>query len=264
MLNLEDTYKQFGERVFNISLQYLRNVEDAEEVTQDVFLTVYNKQSQFEGKAQLGTWIHRIAVNKSLILSRRGTDKNGAGFAVVSHRDHRNVAQPNNDRNHLGVALEHRELVSKWFHRIDQLPENQRTAIVLVRIEEFSLAEAAAIMNLSVKAVDSLLQRAKKNLLKIELKTRGNEKPTSIVPVDTHFGSVTNTNTMEMNDPLHPSVHIGRVSPSPFLFTRIQAKVDAMKEVPQSLGWVSWTSIAVGLCLIFLWKCAQFAADFLR
>jgi hypothetical protein len=54
------------------------------------------------------------------------------------------------------VALEHRELVSKWFHRIDQLPENQRTAIVLVRIEEFSPAEAAAIMNLSVKAVRKL------------------------------------------------------------------------------------------------------------
>ena len=47
MLNLEDTYKQFGERVFNIALQYLRNVEDAEEVTQDVFLTVYKKQSHF-------------------------------------------------------------------------------------------------------------------------------------------------------------------------------------------------------------------------
>lgn len=77
------------------------------------------------------------------------------------------------------------------------------------------------------------------------------KKPTSIVPVDTHFGSVTNTNTMEMNDPLHPSVHIGRVSPSPFLFARIQAKVDAMKEVPQPLGWFSLTSIAVGLCLIF-------------
>jgi DNA-directed RNA polymerase specialized sigma24 family protein len=42
-----------------------------------------------------------------------------------------------------------------------------------VRIEEFSPAEAAAIMNLSVKAVDSLLQRAKKNLLKIELKSEG-------------------------------------------------------------------------------------------
>jgi RNA polymerase sigma-70 factor (ECF subfamily) len=84
-----------------------------------------------------------------------------------------NVAQPNNDLNHPGVALEHRELVSTWFHRIDQLAENQRTAIVLVRIEEFSPAEAAAIMNLSVKAVDSLLQRAKKNLIKIELKSEG-------------------------------------------------------------------------------------------
>jgi hypothetical protein len=76
-------------------------------------------------------------------------------------------------------------------------------------------------------------------------------KPTSIVPIDINFGSVINTKSMEMNDPLHPSEHIGRVSPSPFLFTRIQAKVDAMKDVPQQMGWVSWTSIAVGLVLIF-------------
>jgi hypothetical protein len=76
------------------------------------------------------------------------------------------------------------------------------------------------------------------------------KKPTSIVPVDTNFGSVINTKSMEMNDPLHPSAHIGRVSPSPFLFTRIQAKVDAMQDVPQQIGWVSWTSIAVGLVLI--------------
>ena len=77
------------------------------------------------------------------------------------------------------------------------------------------------------------------------------KKPTSIGPIDTTFGSVINTKSMEMNDPLHPSGQIGRVSPSPFLFTRIQAKVDAMKDVPQQMGWVSWTSIAVGLVLIF-------------
>jgi hypothetical protein len=77
------------------------------------------------------------------------------------------------------------------------------------------------------------------------------KKPTSIVPIDTHVGSVNDTKSMEMNDPLQPSSHIGRVSPSPFLFTRIQAKVDAVKDVPQQMGWVSWTSILVGLVLIF-------------
>lgn len=76
------------------------------------------------------------------------------------------------------------------------------------------------------------------------------KKPTSIVPIDTNFESVINTKSMEMNDSLHPIVHIGRVSPSPFLFIRIQAKVDAMKDVPQQMGWLSWTSIAVGLVLI--------------
>ena len=77
------------------------------------------------------------------------------------------------------------------------------------------------------------------------------KKPTSIGPIDTNFGSVNDTKSMNERDPLTLGVNIARVSPSPFLFTRIQAKVDSMKDVPQQMGWVSWTSIAVGVVLIF-------------
>ena len=77
------------------------------------------------------------------------------------------------------------------------------------------------------------------------------KKPTSIGPIDTNFGSVNDTKSMNERDPLTPGVNIARVSPSPFLFTRIQAKVDSMKDMPQQMGWVSWTSMAVGVFLIF-------------
>jgi len=77
------------------------------------------------------------------------------------------------------------------------------------------------------------------------------KKPTSIGPIDTNFGSVNDTKSMNERDPLTPGVNIARVSPSPYLFTRIQAKVDAVKDVPQQMGWVSWASIAVGVVLIF-------------
>ena len=55
------------------------------------------------------------------------------------------------------------------------------------------------------------------------------KKPTSIGPIDTNFGSVNDTKSMNERDPLTPGVNIARVSPSPFLFTRIQAKVDSMR-----------------------------------
>lgn len=77
------------------------------------------------------------------------------------------------------------------------------------------------------------------------------KKTTSIGPIDTNFGSVNDKKSMNERDPLTPGVTIARVRPRPFLFTRIQAKVDAMKDVPQPMGWISWTSIAVGLVLIF-------------
>lgn len=76
------------------------------------------------------------------------------------------------------------------------------------------------------------------------------KKSTSIGPIDMNFRSVNDTKSMIERDPLTPGVYIARVSPSPYLFTRIQAKVDAINEMPRQMGWISWTSIAVGLVLI--------------
>jgi len=77
------------------------------------------------------------------------------------------------------------------------------------------------------------------------------KKQASIGPIDTNFGSFNDTKSMNERDPLTPGVNIARVSPSPYLFTRIQAKVDAINEMPRQMGWISWTSIVVGVVLIF-------------
>jgi len=67
---------------------------------------------------------------------------------------------------HPGIQLEQKERSRYLFQAIDTLPENQKTVFVLAHIEELPQKEIAEIMNISVKAVESLLQRAKGNLRK--------------------------------------------------------------------------------------------------
>ena len=66
--------------------------------------------------------------------------------------------------NHPGIELEHKEAYQKLFKAINQLSDTQKTVIILLKIEDKSQAETAEIMNLNVKALESLFQRAKKNL----------------------------------------------------------------------------------------------------
>ena len=68
-LNLENTYQAHKNLVFNLALNYVQNTEDAEEITQDVFLSVHQSMSSFKGQSDIKTWIYRITINKSLQFS---------------------------------------------------------------------------------------------------------------------------------------------------------------------------------------------------
>jgi RNA polymerase sigma-70 factor (ECF subfamily) len=75
--------------------------------------------------------------------------------------------------NHPGVAAEDKEALQEVFGFINELPQNQRTAFILARLEDKSQKEIAEIMNMTIKAVESLLQRAKQSLQKKLSSTEG-------------------------------------------------------------------------------------------
>ena len=70
------------------------------------------------------------------------------------------------DFQHPGAELEQKEALQNIFQYINELPDNQKTALILLKIEAKSQQETAEIMSLSEKAVESLLQRAKSTLSK--------------------------------------------------------------------------------------------------
>ena len=163
--SFESIYQQYKHKVFNTAIGYLQNQEDAEEITQDVFVEIYHSLHTFRGEAGLGTWIYRLTVNKSLDHIRKRNRKKRSGFLrriLGSEPDHEAAT----DFIHPGVLLENKERSMYLFAALQKLPENQQTAFVLSRLEDLGNKEIAEIMNLSVGAVESLLSRAKENLRK--------------------------------------------------------------------------------------------------
>ncbi len=151
-------YNHYKNKVYNIALNYLHNVEDAEEITQDVFLTIFNKATTFKQKSKVSTWVYRITMNKSLNQlekrKRRPTSNDDIkDFYAVNF-------------SHPGVRLEDKEKAKHLFAAIEKLQLNQKTALILSYIEDLPREEVANIMGKSLKSIEGLLQRAKSNLKK--------------------------------------------------------------------------------------------------
>ena len=155
------TYKNM---VYNLALQYVQNVEDAEEITQDVFVAIHHSLSSFKQNAEVSTWIYRIAINKSLDYLKRKKRKKRFGFIVSIFENPEIMQAPS--FNHPGIAIEQKQAIQLIFSALNQLNDQQKTAIILSKIEHKSQKEVAEIMKLTPKAVESLIVRAKNNLLK--------------------------------------------------------------------------------------------------
>ncbi len=172
-MKFEDLYSKYNKVVFNLALNYVQNREDAEEITQDTFVSIHFSIDSFQEKSQLLTWIYRITINKSLdFIKAKKRKKRFAVFTdlFTNHAEEINHGAHNFD--HPGVQMEQKEEISKLYSFINQLPENQKTALILSKLDGKSQKEIADIMLISPKAVESLIQRAKVNLQKKLNQTR--------------------------------------------------------------------------------------------
>ena len=156
---------QYTERVYNSALGLLQHAQDAEDITQEVFTEVFESIHEFRKQAKLSTWIYRITVTKSLehIRRRKRVKRSAIILGLFGKEDQINVSS-NEPFYHPGVSLENKEMSAVLFNAIQRLPQNQRTAFTLHKLENLSYAELAEVMNLSVSSVESLLFRAKQKL----------------------------------------------------------------------------------------------------
>lgn len=150
--------------VYNTTLGIVQNADDADDITQDVFIQVYQSVSSFKGESKFSTWLYRIVITKSLDHIKKKKRKKRFGFMQSLFGNNSDEEIHPEEFNHPGVLMENKERAAELFKALEQLPDKQRIAFTLHRLEAQKHQDIALIMELSVTAVESLIARAKGNL----------------------------------------------------------------------------------------------------
>jgi len=159
--------EQYQNKILNTCYRFLFNREDAGDISQEVFIEVFRSIGSFRQEADLATWIHRIAVNKSLdFIRKRNRKKRASEIKGILGLDHAvaKARMPGDSDPSRKMELEERLRIMQ--EAIGRLPEKQGVAFTLSKCDGIDNKEIAAIMRLSLSAVDALVHRAKGNLQK--------------------------------------------------------------------------------------------------
>jgi RNA polymerase sigma-70 factor (ECF subfamily) len=160
--------EQYQDLVYNTALGIVQNESDAEDVAQEVFIQVFRSIGTFKSEAKLSTWIYRITTTRALDLLRARKSKKRFGLLKrLWETEEESPVENISDFNHPGVSLERKEEAAQLMTAIAQLPENQKVAFVLHKLEGLSYLEVAEVMGNTLPAVESLMHRARLNLRKI-------------------------------------------------------------------------------------------------
>lgn len=165
---LEYLMDRFAPRVYRVAHGITRSTADAEEVVQDVFLTLFRKIGVFNGRAALGTWLYRVAANAAL-TKRRGKradvevslEEHLPTFSEDGHREGDRaflLADWSERPDEALFSSENRALLGR---ALDELPASHRTVVILRDVEGLSNEEVAEMLGESVASVKSRLHRAR-------------------------------------------------------------------------------------------------------
>ncbi len=161
-----EVVRLYQHKVYNLVYRMLGNREEAEDVAQEVFVTVFKSIDSFRGEAKFSTWLYRIAANhcknRMKYLGRRSYKSTGE-LDEAAEREAQN-AQPSAMKPHVDgpdAVLEGLQLEKLVQEGIASLDEEHRELIVLRDVEDLSYEEIAAITGLADGTVKSRLHRAR-------------------------------------------------------------------------------------------------------
>lgn len=158
--------------IFKTCMGFVHHHEDAEDLTQEVFLKAYQSLNLFKGDSAFGTWLYRIAINHSLTFLRKRKTKN----LIQSVEDFFGINNSDTETpESLTIEDERKKIIRD---AVDSLSENQKIAFTLSKYDDMKQSEIAEIMMISEGAVESLLQRAKNNLQKKLVQHRNKKRIT--------------------------------------------------------------------------------------
>ncbi|HOY31851.1 MAG TPA: RNA polymerase sigma factor [Bacteroidales bacterium] len=162
----EKAFRAFAEKYAGLIFRVIRSFgisrEDAEDLSQDVFIDIYKNIRKFRKEAEVSTWLYRIAINRSINYVNKSKRSKWMKRNQGDLKDYDNRVFDESSE----MKFMDNEQKRILYYTIDKLPENQKIAFTLNKIDELSYKEIADIMNISVSSVESLIHRAKQNLQK--------------------------------------------------------------------------------------------------
>ncbi|MBP7866190.1 MAG: sigma-70 family RNA polymerase sigma factor [Acidobacteria bacterium] len=161
---LEAVMEKYQGKVYNTAIGIVKNPSDAQEVVQDVFVTLYRKADTFKGNSSLFTWIYRITVNFGFmkIRSRRKEPHIPIEEATRMDADEAVLTTILPDKRCAADDLViQRELMGKVLQFTRELPDKYRRVFMLRDVQNYSNEEVGRLLNLSVAAVKSRIHRAR-------------------------------------------------------------------------------------------------------
>ncbi|MCO6432015.1 MAG: sigma-70 family RNA polymerase sigma factor [Deltaproteobacteria bacterium] len=160
--SFEELISRYSNKAFSLAARLTRNAEDAEEVLQDVFVTVFRKMKGFEGKSSFSSWLYRITVNAALMkLRKKRQSQNTISVEDIQPQAQEAVLNGSSDQQDSdAIALRH-QLISVLEDAIHRLPEDYRPVFILRDIDGLTSREVGRILELSIPAVKSRLHRSR-------------------------------------------------------------------------------------------------------
>jgi len=158
--------EKYQQPLFNFIFRTLRDETETEDVAQNVFLQVYKSRDRYQRTAKFSTWLFTIARNLCLNEIRRRS-RHPATSLEETHAEHEDQPRQQYEDKKIFLPTDqllHAELADKIEEALGELPENQRTAILLCRQDELSYEQIAEIIGCTLSATKSLIHRGRETL----------------------------------------------------------------------------------------------------
>lgn len=164
----EQLVEKYETKVYHLAMRFVKNQEDAEEVLQDVFVTLHRKLNLFQGKSAFSSWLYRIVVNAAFMkLRKRRQDKTVSvedlSPSAQQHFMEGDTAKSDNTTDSYTLTRELRDILNT---AISKLPDQYRSVFILRDVNGLSNQEVSEVLQLSIPAVKSRLHRSRLMLRK--------------------------------------------------------------------------------------------------
>lgn len=159
---LEEIIQKYEARTFNLAIKFMHNEEDAEEVVQDVFLTLFHKAKSFKGKSAFSSWLYRVVVNCAFMKLRKKKQEQAVSIEDISpNAKHDWVEKDTSFFANTDSKLITSQLYDNLNSAIQKLPQRYKSVFVLRDVNGLSNQEVGELLSISLPAVKSRLHRAR-------------------------------------------------------------------------------------------------------